>query len=281
MHHRYTGRIGPLSPKHLLFVGVPVIIVLAGLYALFIRYNPFIYFSIVATLLFGVCIGPITESFGKACHSRSVAFDLASALVLGIFALWVSWLIWIALSSENGVDQSMEMVRATPTEWYGFLDWLAHHRYETVSRYFGAGSKSAPTTPTEFALKWSIKAILIVGIALLTSSMSFRDRVYSEKMKRWAVQRLKIEISGIVDTPDKLRIALEHGDFSVLDAAVPYFAPAINANGEERKCYEITLIDDPDDPQLRVIDLMSVEHYTNAKGKNVRLRLSIKYSCQH
>lgn len=65
-----SGRVG---------VGAPAYV---AIYAAVICYNPFIYFSSIATLLFGVLIGFIAVQAAQAGKSRSLPFNLLVTLIL-------------------------------------------------------------------------------------------------------------------------------------------------------------------------------------------------------
>jgi len=67
-----SGRVGVRALLYIVFAGGLGVVVLAALYAVVIRYNPFVYFSFLATLIFGTMIGIAGSMAAQAGHSRSM-----------------------------------------------------------------------------------------------------------------------------------------------------------------------------------------------------------------
>ena len=70
-----SGRIAWHAPIKLVAYGGLGAVVLAAIYSLVIRYNPLVYFSFLATLLFGACLGLAAASASEAGLSRSRPFN--------------------------------------------------------------------------------------------------------------------------------------------------------------------------------------------------------------
>lgn len=65
-----SGRVG--APTYVAIAGGLGVAICVAIYAAVICYNPFIYFSSIATLLFGLLIGFIAVQAAQAGRSRSL-----------------------------------------------------------------------------------------------------------------------------------------------------------------------------------------------------------------
>ncbi|WP_423383660.1 hypothetical protein [Burkholderia sp. LMG 32019] len=218
--YRPSGRISVTAPLHL-FAATPLCIILGTLYAAIIHYNPFIWFSFFGTVGFGFLVGYTADRALRAGRSRALTFNLLGATLLAVFAWWVSWLVWIALTFDRGTEIALEWMMSPPTRWGEHAAWLTTHIHETVSRYAGAGTPSAPATPTELTLQWIGEAVLVIGTAVLSVLASAEDNFYSELTGRWARSMLKCEVLGLQGTVDELRSALKQHNFSYLTTCHP------------------------------------------------------------
>jgi hypothetical protein len=269
-----SGRVGMRAPLYVIFAGSLSVVVLAALYAVVIHYNPFAYFSFLATLIFGAMIGLAGSTAAQAGHSRSTPFDLLAALALAAFGLWASWLIWIALRLEEGTQIAWQLAGEGFAQWREFLFWLAEHTHLTLSRHAGAGTPSQPASQTELFLLWGVEAALIILTALFSAWAAGKDRVYSERCGKWAQSALKCELEGPAMAPEAMRTALEQGRFALLEQYVPVDAQAPRL-ASEWKTFELELLAEADDPALRILNLSALDNKLDAKGKHKKTEQSV------
>ncbi len=270
--HKYyvrSGRIGALAPLHVLFNGGAHVAVLAALYALVVRYNPFIYFSFIATVLFGALVGFAAAAAAQAGRSRSLPFNLLAALLLAVFGLWLHWLLWIALQLDHGAAVAEQLALSGPAGWKDFFTWLAQNYHLSVSRY--VGSQGAAASTHDMLWIWGGEAAIVIALALLTATGATRIRLYSERTGKWASTALKIEAVGIDTTPDALRSAFERGDFSAFQQLERLDYEACRAQPSWHSV-ELELIAEPGDMALRAINVELITNRWDAKGKRKKNR---------
>ncbi|MET3132639.1 hypothetical protein AAKU55_002916 [Oxalobacteraceae bacterium GrIS 1.11] len=274
IYYLRSGRVGPLAPLYVIFAGGAGVAALAALYAVVIHYNPFVYFSFLATLIFGALIGIVASSAAQAGKSRSLPFNLLAALALVTFALWASWLVWIALTLNRGGETASQLALADFAQWRAFFDWLAEHYRTSISRHMGAGTPSAPATAGEMLWQWGLEAAIITVSALFCAWVDTGTRVYSELRSKWAESTLKREVDGDDTAPEVLRTAFEGGDFRQLDGFL-----AVDAGMPREptgwKSFELELIAEVSDPTLRVLNLYAFDNHIDAKGKRKQSRHTV------
>jgi hypothetical protein len=185
------------------WIAAVVVMIEAAIYAIAIRYNPFVLLSIVCTLVFGTAIG---VEVSRAWQSRARALRLAAALLLAVLGLWTHWLIWIALTVEHGVRIAGHLALSGPMEWVRFLDRLAHSRDLVLLRR--NGMFGSPASALQLTGIWLGEALLVFVTAV---SMGMAVPTYH----RWAVEMWSTGLSF-----DALREALRRGDVALLRAQV-------------------------------------------------------------
>lgn len=267
-----SGRVGASAPLYVLLGGGIGVAIVAALYAVVIRYNPFIYFSFLATLLFGALIGFIAVQATQAGKSRSLPFDLFATLVLSAFGLWAYWLIWIVLELDHGAHVAGELVFAGPATWGDFLNWLAANYHVTVSRYIGTHGAEASTDNMRWI--WCGEALLVIVAAQLIAWTSSGMRIFSERTGKWAETTLKADVQGIDGDTDALRAAFERGDFSAL-MPLARIDPQAYRQQPEWRSVDLELIAEPSDEIVRAITVHTVVNRWDSKGKRKQNRTMV------
>ncbi|WGS51635.1 hypothetical protein LFL96_09100 [Paraburkholderia sp. D15] len=267
-----SGRVGASAPLYVLLGGGIGVAIVAALYAVVIRYNPFIYFSFLATLLFGGLIGFIAVQASQAGKSRSLPFDLFAALLLSAFGLWAYWLIWIVLELDHGAHVAGELVFAGPATWGDFLNWLAENYHVTVSRYIGTHGAQASTDNMRWI--WAGEALLVMLAAQLLAWTSSGVRIFSERTGKWAETTLKADVQGIDGEPGALREAFERGDFSALMPLARIDPQAYRLETAWRNV-DLELIAEPSDDTFRAITVRTVVNRWDKKGKRKQTRTTV------
>lgn len=257
-----SGRVAPSAPLSVALLGGLGALLCASLYAVVIRYNPFVYFSVIATVVFGLAIGVVASSAAQHGKSRSTLFNVASALALAMFALWVHWLIWTALRLEDGSRQAMTLATSGPSGWAGYLSWLADNYHLSIGRRARHG---AEMSATQMHWVWLVEAVLVIVAALLSGWASSTGRAFSEVTGKWASVELDVHTSDAGLSVAELKAALERGDFALLDE-VTVVDPESENSPTEWKTLSVKLAAEPGDPQLRLISVDAVVNRRDDKG---------------
>lgn len=179
--YRPSGRVGWQAPLKVAVYGGFGAAVLAAVYALVIRYNPFIYFSFLATLGFGALLGSMAGSAADAGFSRSRAFNAFAGLALGVFGLWLHWLVWTWLMFDDGAATARHLATSGPAGWLDFLADTADHRQVSIGRL---GSSGAQESPGFMMTTWALEALAMLALSTLAATLA--PRPFSEKAMKWA-----------------------------------------------------------------------------------------------
>ena len=267
-----SGRIGASAPLYVVLAGGIAGAVLAALYALVVCYNPFVYFSCIATLIFGALIGLIAVQSAQAGRSRSLPFNLLAALWLSLFCLWLHWLVWIMLKLDHGRTVASNLALAGVAGWREFFTSLAANYHLSLSRY--VGSHGAEASTLQMMWIWGLEAAIVIAVALLAAWTSTGLELYSEHSGKWARTEIKTELESGDLTPDALRLAMENGDFSILKE-LDRIDPATYRGQSTWKSLELQLIAEPSDEALRAINVQAVNNRWDTNGKRKQSKETI------
>ena len=180
-------------------LGVPGIAVLAGLYALWLRYSPAALISLFGLALFSVFVGSIAWFVLKKGHSRSRRFNALAGALLGFIALWVQWVAWIAMSFDRGPALASLFATSGPVAWISFLGMLT--------------DRLTQLEPDRFLvhwlpLLWAAEAITVVWLPAAIARLSAAEP-YSEAASAWAIKDVEGELWWDCGMSSELRARLE------------------------------------------------------------------------
>jgi len=190
-YYQPSGRISWKTPFRPLLTGLPWVILLAGIYACVIRYNPFVYVSFIATIALGVATGVVAVLNAQSALSRSRAFDTILAAVFGFAAVWTQWVVWLWLNVGDGM-QEVWRVALSPTHWIDYLSWFSQHWHVSLSRR-GHG---AELSPGNLQALWWVEAVAIIGLSALAARFGGDASVFNERSRRWAEKCLQAELAA-------------------------------------------------------------------------------------
>ncbi|MFC5475515.1 hypothetical protein [Paraherbaspirillum soli] len=271
-YYKASGRVSVTAPLRLLWPGAVPTAILAGIYTLVIRYNPFIYFSFIATLIFGVGLAVIASMATEAGKSRSVYFDLFATAVLVLFGLWVHWLSWIMLTLDGGTHLAGQLVLAGPAAWVDALQELAQHYHLTVSRR--VYTHGAEMSSDNMLWLWGVEAAVIALLALVCCKLMNVGRVYCEQSGEWAQTDLQIEVGNPDLSPDQLRLALEQNNTAALEKLEQIRAEEFR-DQPQWKSLKLELRSAAGGASTCVINAEAVDNTWNAKGERKQLSTTI------
>lgn len=258
-----SGRIAWHAPVKLAIYGGLGAAVLAAIYSLVIRYNPLIYFSFIATLLFGACLGLAAASACEAGLSRSRPFNAFAGLALAVFGLWVHWLLWTWLSYDDGFESARRLAASGPAGWLDFFSFTADHRQVSIGRL---GSRGATETPGFMLWTWALEALAVIVVSVFSACVTLNAKPFSESRKQWARTdwegELPSDFAGAVDAAQVERRIDEQG--------VGWLAGLAESGGAgDEKApvkLKLTCVSAPDDPSCAFISIATVTR-RGEKGK--------------
>ena len=151
-------------------LGIPVAVLLAGVYGALEAINPFIYISFLGTLGVGFGVGITVNFLSYMTAVRNSVFTLLNGLALGVLAIYVSWVFSIWAYSE------FELMMWSPVELMAAIEFGSENGLWSIFGY----------TPTGWViyLVWLIEAGIIVLLA--ASSTSGNLDPYCEDCGCWA-----------------------------------------------------------------------------------------------
>ncbi|WP_133646514.1 hypothetical protein [Paraburkholderia flava] len=257
------GSIGVRAPLYVIVPGALITALFAALYAVVIRYNPLVYFSFIGTLLFGVLTGFVAVQTAEAGQSRSRLFNLFAALVLALFGLWCSWLIWIMLAVDHGGTVAGKLALEGPSGWLDFIWRLAENDHVSVSRR--PGSHAAEASTQTMLWIWSGEAFLIVAMSLAMAWVSSGMSAEAERARKAAGTSLWVDVATVDATPEALSAVLQSGDFSILHTLVRV-DPKTPRGHQTWENLTLELIAGFADDPFRAISIDAVENRRDSKG---------------
>lgn len=212
--YEHSGSLGSS-----LLLGPPLTllgVVLCSLaYGYVLVYNPLVgYASVLLVLGFGAGVGGVVAFSCRAAACRNPTFVKALAGLAGVAALYLSWVVFeyaLIGRSDDTLDVNLLGLLTAPGAVFGIARSINAEGWYSISSW----------TPTGLTLWlfWSLEAVAVLGLAVLTAAAAFENLVFCESCHRWC------QFSGVRKAPrltfpdrDQSLVALRDGDLSVLDA---------------------------------------------------------------
>jgi hypothetical protein len=254
-YYRSSGAVPFKGTLLMLLAGTVAAAVFSFIYALVNRYNPFIYVTFVATIVFAAAIGAGVHWGASAGAVRNRMFVRLVAVVLGLlggYLAWV-WFVWMFF----GYDP--DMILLDPLAMLHVMHFLGQNGVWSVRGH----------TPTGFVLYgvWLLEAAAIAFLTAVTAVEELKP--YCETCGRWC-ERLSgaLVLSG--RDRDALRRDLEEERYAALDERV---APDINPND----CVHVTIHRCPDCVESNYLTASHVKLETTKEGAELKTNDFIKY----
>jgi len=204
--YKHSGKIGPAAYM-IPVAGIISAIILSFIYAYITVYSPVPgYISIIFVLVFALSLGFVISKAGFWGKCRNQVFLNVSSFLIGTFALYFSWIVFIyALFNQNGNTEIelgilrmfispgviWDLIQSTnETGWYSILSW----------------------TPSGSALWtfWGIEAIIIVAVPIIISSKVIDSEMFCEKCSDWCVSVEALNLA--IPDDDELLKEIKKGD---------------------------------------------------------------------
>ena len=214
LYYKHSGRFTPFGVLAGLFAGIAASVPLAWLYSYGIIQVPYIKLRALSTLFFALAIGWSTGLglvWGKVRNNSIAAL---SGFLVSTWALYASWVFWLLQLSVVGsyTVKDFELLLQPATVW------------EIVQRVRGIGtwgtSGSENTRGTELTVIWSIEAITVIGVGLLTAVAVLKRKPFCDNCDSWCKRSERLVFFPSIFGHD-LKQRLEAKDFSFVEKLVP------------------------------------------------------------
>lgn len=205
--YRHSGKFN-LSAITLVLGAAAVVGFPLGLaYAHFVRWVPFVYLNMLATVAYGFAFGWLTTKILKLGHVRNTTVATGCGAAAGLVALYFDWSGFIHAVWEDGPWFS------PPQEILGAMAYLYEHG--------SWGMKSGGNITGIFlALVWAAEAGIVLVFATTMARGFVQDTPYCEKTRCWLDEEKKINtLESITDTAQLA--ALRSGDIMPIVSAKP------------------------------------------------------------
>lgn len=194
----FSGVFSALGPT------VVVAAILGLVYAAIDWFNPFIYFTFIATAGFGLGVGYTLQSFLRMGKVRNRTAGIVLSLVAGVFALYASWVsfIWVLFYSSEGIH----VLAYQPDLLMGAIQFFGENGIWEMN-----GS-----TPTGWGLYivWILEALIIVGLTVSTALAKVTP--FCEACHEWSRPALCPAYFALPESPDELVRDLEGENYEPL-----------------------------------------------------------------
>ncbi|QDU35744.1 hypothetical protein Mal4_00260 [Maioricimonas rarisocia] len=201
-YYRNAGAVPFKGTMMMLIAGGLTAIVLSFIYAVIDYYNPFIYFTFIATAILGAAIGGAVRWGGTVGAVRNRGFRLLVGIFCGLIGAYFSWVWFILVLAEWNPDA----IVLDPLQMVNLIQFLAANGVWEIQ-----GSR--PTGMTLYAV-WFIEAAMIFGIAATTAGQAIEP--YCEPCGRWTDAVDEVLFLPHTD-PAALQVDLEEERYEALD----------------------------------------------------------------
>lgn len=177
--YQHSGKIG-YAPILLLVAGIPLLLILALIYAYINVYNPiggYITFLIILGYSFACGFGiALLLKYGK---TRSRMFCLVSGLIGSFLSLYFAWAFFLyALLHRVGASEVGVLdILLNPFAVWTMITKINETGWFTI--------KGATPSGIFLWILWGIEAVVILSIVTLLGSVAIDDEMFCEKCGTW------------------------------------------------------------------------------------------------
>ena len=189
LYYRHSGKFSVGGVLVAIGLGLLVGLPCAWLYALLIRWNPFVYINILAGLGFGLVISLVIDSSLKSHKCRSVPIAGLAVLVSVLVSYYASWAVWLHLATQ---------LPTTELLLHPLGMWKVILLVNDVGTWNLRGDvvKGIPLW-----IVWCGEAAIIIGFAVYIAVQSMQESTYCEGCDRLAVLTKGVCLSGAGAAP--------------------------------------------------------------------------------
>lgn len=261
-YYQPSGRISWQTPFRPLLTGLPWVFVFAAVYAVLIHYNPFVYFSFLATLALGAVVGAVAVMTAQSAHSRSRSFNALLGLLFGAAAVWAQWLVWLSLNSGESWSSLLQLGFSGPSAWFDALREFSEHWHVSFSRR----GRGAELTPDNLHWLWAVEAVVISLLSALVAGLGGDSDAFNERSGRWTKDEVAASLAADDASAESWRTRLETEGAAPLlelpvvpEGAAPDYSPW--------HTLKVSCVADPGDAAFCLIRVDRITHTRKDNGK--------------
>ncbi len=179
--YKHSGALGPA-----IFIvplgGIAGMIILSFIYAYISVYSPIAgYISIFFVGGFGFSLGLMLSLLGHWGKCRNTGFLYLAGFIIGLLALYVSWVIFIYALLNKGGDGTQQYdlfgMMLSPGGIWAFMKSLNATGWYSIKSWTPSG--------TALWVFWGIEAAIILGLSTLLSTSSIDSEMFCESCEKW------------------------------------------------------------------------------------------------
>jgi len=234
-------------------IGIAGSAILASAYGRGLILIPDACFAAFATIAFGAAVGAVCGYGSILGNVRNNGAAAAVSAFVAVFALYLSWAVWVAatLQSEPFVsDAAWSALALHPDALWRAICMI--NQYGTWG--LGDDAKVAATHGTELWAIWIAEAATVIGVAPSVASYVFRLRPFCEACECWAERGARFQRATPANM-GQLKRHLETKDLEPLNQLAP-------ANKENDLSIELNSC-----PRCRLFNTLSITHTVVTRRK--------------
>ncbi|MCJ8331525.1 MAG: hypothetical protein HRT89_07290 [Lentisphaeria bacterium] len=187
--YQHSGKIGT-SPLIIFFLGIPSTMILGFIYGYVSVYNPLTgIVSVLLILLFSVAVGIQISLLGKSGKCRNMPFLYLAGFILGVFAVYYSWVVFLYAFTNRFVDGSeitLLKLILNPGKMWDYMGLIAKEGWFEVS-----GSK------IKGGLLWAAwigEALFIIIASTISATFMVNEMIFCENCNKWCDEKGSVSI---------------------------------------------------------------------------------------
>ncbi len=244
-----------------LVAGVVASIPLAIAYDYAIIYIPSIYINAFILGAFVFALGRIISKVLYQSKNRHIVGAFVVGCIVGVVALYVSWVVWLSIRQSHGYMFSFDDVKAIMLHPLNMRNEIIKTN-TTGTRWFGRSSG-----PVTGVILWIVRGLEALMMMLGTALFSAQniDKPFSEEDDdRFDEEELPTKFAVFVDKTQSIT-CLENGDFSHIkphSPENPNYMTATLYSDQARKTFYLTLTehihDGKDTDEEDIVEYLSI-----------------------
>jgi len=208
--YHHSGKAPLLGLIIMGIIGFVTIPILAAIYALLVRYIPFIYINALVVIGYAYVLSFVLSWAAKKGKIRNMVILGLAAFFFGVLADYIGWVVWLATLAGNPMFL---------LEFFFPIDIL---QFITVIAEKGAWTLRG-MTPTGMALYlvWFIEACIVIGGTTYLTVVSLASTPFCEDSDVWADKKSALGIFYPVKNISQFKNLVIQGSFTPFNELKP------------------------------------------------------------
>lgn len=206
-YYRHSGKFSLIGALSSLLVGLAGAFVLSWIYGYVMDWNPFVYVSLIAVVVYGFLLGGCVAVGLQMGKVRNTPVALLLTLVVALAGIYGGWVTWL-LALNDG-----QALYYKPADILAVAQTLAENGVWSI---FG-------NTPTASALHgfWLMEAFTILICALAACYFFMTGNAFCETCRRWLEPGETLGVFQVPASYQELKQGLELDRLEVLERLAP------------------------------------------------------------